>query len=102
MTYEEGMLDLAAKYVKELQEKGEVFLELVGGKTSVRSVLVVVYQILVNKKVCPRLEDMETDDKRELWNEARRICPTGSKEDLISVCKALHGFGVFIQVKDSV
>lgn len=91
-------LPLAMEYKKLFKQDPEDFLKTIGKFPSIRGVLVQLYYQLVKGGKCERIEDLPDTEKRELLAEAKRIAAVQETNYLIEVCKALQGFGAFIQI----
>jgi hypothetical protein len=88
--------DIAKGYIDTFKNDQEGFLRQVGMLSSIRGVLVQVYYELVKEKKCVRIEDLDPEEKQDLWQEAKRISGRTEKNYLKEVSKALHGFGSFL------
>lgn len=91
-------LDIATRYKEVFIQDQEAFLFQIGSLSSIRGVLVQVYYQLVREKKCDGIENLGSEDKQALWHEAKRISSRQEQKYLIEVCKALQGFGAFIQL----
>jgi hypothetical protein len=95
----DGFFKLADEYKRlYLESKGDGFLFQIGRFRSVRGCLVHIYHVLIWEKQCEPIEKLSQHDKEELWKEAKRISEWKTKEEVIEVCKALHAFGIYIQM----
>lgn len=90
--------DLAKIYKQQLEKEGEAFLFTIGKMNSIRSVLVEVYHDLVRKGECTPIEQLPEAEKLDMWEFAKKYSESPLKTDVIELCKALHGFGIFIQL----
>lgn len=55
------------------------------------------YLALIKKdEICP-IEKLESKEKMDLWEEAKRLSPNKDKETVIKVCKAIHTIGTLTQ-----
>jgi hypothetical protein len=75
------------------------FMRQVGNLKSVRGILTDTYRELVKEGKCKKIEDLEPEEKRELWETAKTYSIIQEKNYLIEVSKALHGFGSWIKSK---
>jgi hypothetical protein len=98
-SYKDGFLALAEEYRRILSQEGDVFIERIARESSVREVLVTVYCILKDAGQLVPLEDLEPEEKAELWREAVRILPGADKEVRVQACKALHAMGSYCRIK---
>jgi hypothetical protein len=98
-SYKDGFLTLAEEYRRLLCQEGEVFIERIARESSVREVLVTVYCILRDAGQLVPLEDLEPEEKAELWREAVRLLPGEEKEVRVQACKAFHGLGTWCRIK---
>lgn len=99
-SYKDGFLALAEEYRWLLSEEGEAFIQRAVNEKSVRDVLVTVYNILKDAGKLVELQDLSPDEKVELKGEARRLCTATDVATLMDVCKALHGFGSYIEIQN--
>jgi hypothetical protein len=90
--------NLGTEYKRIFQKDQEEFLKQIGKFASIRGSLVQLYYQLLKVGKCTRIDDLPEAEKVELWTEARRISEVQEKNYLIEVCKALQGFGAFIQL----
>jgi hypothetical protein len=63
-----------------------------------RGILVDTYHQLVSEGRCVNIEQLDQPEKLELWNEAKRVSAVQEQNYVIEVCKAIHGFGTWIQL----
>lgn len=96
--YQEGFYRIADHYSRMLQEKGESILRAIAECPSVRSTLLEVYHQLVKDGRCTPIENLSPEEKRELFNEAKRLGATETKV-IIQVCKGLQALGSYIEGK---
>jgi hypothetical protein len=89
---------LLKQYKASLEKDAEAFLFQVGKFASMRGILVDTYHQLVSEGRCVNIEGLEADEKLELWNEAKRVSAVQERNYVIEVCKALHGFGTWMQL----
>jgi hypothetical protein len=90
---------LLYQYKKICDENPEEFMKQIGSFQSVRGILVDTYRELVKAGKCKKIEELEPDEKRELWETAKAFSIIQEKNYLIEVSKALHGFGSWIKSK---
>ena len=57
---------------------------------SIRSVWVGIYYWTVGKKLIQKIESLDPESKKELWNNTKDICGPLDKETMIEVSKALY------------
>jgi hypothetical protein len=90
---------LLYQYKKICDENPDEFMRQVGSFQSVRGILTETYRELVKEGKCQKIEDLEPEEKRELWETAKTYSIIQEKNYLIEVSKALHGFGSWIKSK---
>lgn len=100
MTYNEGILKLADIYADEFEVKGKEYLKSIVNLKSIRETLIALEKIMINKGECTRIEDLRHEEKLDLWNTAKELCPGANTETTMDVCRALNGFGSYIKYKD--
>lgn len=84
--------DLAEKY-----QAGEFSLEEIGKFKSQRWCLTTLYQTMLKYGEIEAIEVLPLAEKQALWEEAKRLSPSGKKQECEEICKALHAFGSFLQ-----
>jgi hypothetical protein len=89
---------LLKQYKASLEKDAEAFLFQVGKFASMRGILVDTYNELIREGGCINIEGLEADEMQELWNEAKRVSAVQEQNYVIEVCKAIHGFGSWIQL----
>lgn len=100
MNWGENILKIADLYKQELykSEDAEVYLKTFCNSEIRVSILILAYDTLVNTKRIEAIESLPIEEKRKLWEEAKRLCDNDNKQYLIRVSKALFTLGQYIQI----
>jgi hypothetical protein len=85
-TWNKGFIQLGEKYVQWYTD-GKFELEGLAKFHSIRDALCEVYNVLVNKKMIIRIEDMNQESKQEVWNDCKPFIESLSTVDRIKFCK---------------
>lgn len=93
--YDNGIKRIAKAYEVELSQKGIEFFNMIAEYKSIRGCLLALYSIMVKEGRCLPIEKLPDEEKRRLWMEAKTY--TNNKAEAVEICRALHGFGSFIQ-----
>lgn len=87
--YNETFLKIGRNYEAHFKRDPAAFKKMVATSPGIAKVGASLYGVMVHKKMCPALADLEQDTKLELWEEAKAWCPGADKEKLINVCKLI-------------
>lgn len=90
MTRSSPWLELAKKQVIMFQNDNVNWMETFVMSDCIKSIMEVSYKILVREKIFPPIEDMDIEDKRNVWLTAGEFAK-GRLDDLerAKVCKGL-------------
>lgn len=88
-TYNETFLKIGRTYEAHFKRNPAEFKKMVVSSPGISKVGASVYAVMVGKKMCPALADLEKEVKLELWEEAKAWCPGADKEKLVNVCKLI-------------
>lgn len=100
-SYSQGIVELAGDYSKELNKRGDRFMEGIVRYDSVCNILNSLYQVLLKEKLCKPLHELPAGDKAELWEEVKKHFASAdevlTKDKGIAVAKAIYALGTFIE-----
>lgn len=92
-------LELADLYKTQfLRSDTEEFLKWMANTPIIVGVLCQSYGVMVKLEMIPRIETISSDEKWELFNEAKRLSESQEKEYLVSLSKSIYALGQYIQV----
>lgn len=71
----------------------EAYLKLLANSPIRVSVICVSYGVMVKLKMINPIDTLNESEKRDIWEEAKRLCANNNKEYIIQVSKALYTMG---------
>ena len=98
MSWGENILAIAELYRKEWyqSEDVEAFLKMFCNSEIRVSILVLAYDTLVKSGKAATIESLDNDEKRKLWEEAKRLCENQDKQYVIRVSKAIYSLSQLV------
>jgi hypothetical protein len=98
-TWDNGFLSLAESLKKEFfKNDTDTFLGWIANTTIMLDCYLRIYEVLVKRKLIVAIEDLTLDERKQLWEEAKRLSGAESKEKAIKISKAIHTLGTTLQL----
>lgn len=95
----DGFIKIADLFTKDYcKSEGDEYLFKMADSPVKLGVFTEVYKILIRQKKIEPLESLSEEEKKGLYEEAKRISKNQDKKHLHSVCKTLHCLGQFMQL----
>jgi hypothetical protein len=88
-TYQDEFLKLGRLLDSQFKSDPEKFKNMVANTGITEKIGASVYAVLVSRKMCKEIGQLDQVAKLELWNEAQAWCPGAGKEKLLNVCKLI-------------
>jgi hypothetical protein len=99
--FDQLMIDHGYLYISLYESTGDQFFYQLASSASMLESCSVIYNVLIRTKIAVPIEELTTEEKLQLYQEAKQISPAlSSKDHLKGVCKAIHVLSSLVNYND--